>query len=541
MWTSLTFAAVMLASWAATPAAKMGVSGQGPASARSIANGLDIDLVIHSSGFRAPVDISAPEAPWDERLFISERRGLVHIVYADGQRSSTPFLDIQAKVVAGSERGLLAVTFDPLFAKNGRFYALYSRAGDGATVIARYGVSHPNASFADPDSELVLLVVDQPYTNHNGGDLRFGPDGLLYISLGDGGSGGDPDNRAQDLTTLLGKILRIDVDPTGGHPPDCGSMAALTYSIPADNPFRDGSGGDCDEIWASGLRNPWRISLDAVSMDIFVSDVGQNRWEEVNILPLVDSKGANFGWRCFEGAERFNSSGCSSDLTAYEFPSFSYPHGPPDNHCSVIGGDVYRGGRFPSMTGRYFVSDFCSGELWDLVRSSPSDWISTTHGSMVSRPSTFGVGADGEMYVASLSSGNIYHLVEKTPGPRLGIDKRGPTIGRSGEPITYTLTVSNSGALTATSVIVSDTLPATASYFGNSHGGVLQGGVVRWSLPSLAPGSSISRQLMVTAPETIRNERYQVAAEGGYWSYGVDSVLTLVDPRFTYLPAIRRP
>lgn len=498
-----------------------------------------ISLRPFAGGFQRPVDIAAPDTPYGPKLYIAEQGGLIRAVDSDGNPLPTPFLDIRNGVDSNGERGLLAMTFDPDYASNGYLYLFYSRAADGATIISRFTATG-NGLFANPLSELIILTVGQPYANHNGGDLNFGPDGYLYISLGDGGSAGDPEDRAQALGTLLGKIVRIDLDPAAGLPPDCGGVHG-NYSIPAGNPWQDGPGGACDELWAYGLRNPWRFSFDAETGDMFIADVGQGKWEEVNVLPAGGPVGANFGWRCFEGPAGYNASGCSSVLADYLFPQFSYPHGAPDYHCSVTGGETYRGGRFPLLRGHHLFADFCSGTIWSLMSNGMGSWQTSHHGSLISRPSSFGVARDGELYVASHNSGEIFHLVENTPGPRLELAKSGPTIAWSTAPITYTLTVTNSGPITATIPLISDTLPAGATYLGSSHSGQLVGSTVRWSLPSLGSGDGFSVQLVVSATKTLRNERFIVTAQGGYWSMGAEPVITIVDPLFVYLPLAQEP
>ncbi|NUM49465.1 MAG: PQQ-dependent sugar dehydrogenase, partial [Anaerolineales bacterium] len=310
----------------------------------------DIALTAFATGLSNPVAIAHAE---DERLFVVERAGLIRIVQPNGSVLGTPFLDIQSLVLDNpNERGLLGLAFHPDYANNGYFYINYTRddasaALDGDTVIARYQVSaDPNV--ANPASAQILMVIDQPEWNHNGGMLAFSPiDGYLYIGMGDGGSGGDPWNNAQTTSVLLGKMLRIDVDGGGTAPDSCG-MTNQNYTVPADNPLADGAGGACDEIWATGVRNPWRFSFDRVTGDLYIGDVGQGTWEEVNFQPAAGPGGENWGWRCYEGNHAYNTTGCGP-IGSYDFPFFEYQH--TSSRCSVTGGYVYRGSQFPVFYG----------------------------------------------------------------------------------------------------------------------------------------------------------------------------------------------
>jgi glucose/arabinose dehydrogenase len=291
------------------------------------------------------------------RVFITLQGGQI-IIWDGTQVLPTPFLDIDPIVQSGGEQGLLGLAFHPDYKNNGYFYVNYSDTTGGDTVIARYKVSASDPNVADPTSALILLEIDQPFSNHNGGQLQFGPDGYLYIGMGDGGSGGDPGDRAQDMTELLGKMLRIDVNNVVGGPPDCGRGS--NYTIPADNPFVDGPGGDCDEIFQVGLRNPWRFSFDRLTGDLFIGDVGQDLWEEVDYAPAGSTAGRNWGWRCYEGNHPFNLAGCGPE-SDYDFPILEYSH---SLGCSVTGGYVYRGTAFPAAQGTYVFSDTCSGVVW---------------------------------------------------------------------------------------------------------------------------------------------------------------------------------
>jgi glucose/arabinose dehydrogenase len=361
--------------------------------------------VVYAEGFSNPVAIA--HTGGDARLFVVERGGSIRIIHGDGTTDPTPFLDISGLITAGGERGLLGLAFHPDYAENGYFFVNYTDL-DGNTVIARFTVSDSDPDVADAGTPKLILSIDQPYSNHNGGDLKFGPDGYLYIGTGDGGSSGDPDNNAQDLSSLLGKMLRIDID--NGTP----------YSIPSGNPYIENAEA-ADEIWASGLRNPWRFSFDRETGDMWIADVGQNSIEEVNFIPVDSSAGMNFGWRCYEGEETYNASDCVAE-SEYWFPQYQYYHS-TDNGCSVTGGFVYRGVEFPSLDGYYFFTDYCNDILYSLHDSS-GQWVLTKHGQYSGNNfSTFGEDWNGEIYVAGISSGTVYKLTAEEG--QTGIDNHG--------------------------------------------------------------------------------------------------------------------
>jgi glucose/arabinose dehydrogenase len=328
-----------------------------------------------------------------ERLFAIEQPGLIRIIQ-NGNLLPTPFLDIRSKVgSSGSEQGLLGLAFHPRYLENGYFFVNYTdKSGD--TVIARYRVS-ADPSLADPSTEVRLLEVQQPYGNHNGGDMVFGPDGYLYVSLGDGGSGGDPRNYGQSLDTLLGKLLRIEVGEADG------------YSIPEGNPFLDGGGRP--EIWAYGLRNPWRISFDRLTGDLYIADVGQNSWEEVNFQPADSSGGENYGWKIMEGFHCFQSSTC--DQNGLTLPVVEYAlHVQGD--CAVTGGYVYRGSSLPDWQGIYVYGDYCSGRIWGLFQNQAGVWENELLFETGARITAFGQDEVGEIYLVN-HRGSVYRLTEK--------------------------------------------------------------------------------------------------------------------------------
>jgi len=367
----------------------------------------EITLTEYASGFDNPVAIAHAG---DDRLFIVEQAGRIRVIDSNGTPQAEAFLDIAAQVDdGGSEMGLLGLAFHPNYAGNGYFYVYYTfdpGPGPDRSRVSRFTVSaDPNR--ADSASERVLLEFEQPFANHNGGDLHFGPDGYLYIASGDGGSGGDPFDYAQTDGALLGKLLRINVDGVTGNGPDCDLSGNSHYRIPPDNAFTDGPGGaGCDEIYAAGLRNPWRFSFDRLTGDLWIGDVGQNAFEEIDFAPAGAGGGLDFGWRCYEGNQPFDLSGCDG---AYLFPVHDFAHA--EGNCSVTGGFVYRGARYPVLAGRYFFTDFCNSAIRTL--SGPLAAPSVTEvlpSGQVSAPAAFGEDAQGELYLASLSDGIIYRI-----------------------------------------------------------------------------------------------------------------------------------
>jgi glucose/arabinose dehydrogenase len=320
----------------------------------------------------------------DPALYVAEKTGRV-VAIRDGRVASRPVLDLQGEVSFGGEQGLLGIAFSP----DGRFlYANYTDV-NGDTRIVGYEMGDSSVSTR---TRRQVLFVDQPYANHNGGDLVFGPDGDLYIGLGDGGSAGDPQGHAQSLDSLLGKMLRIDPRPHGDEP----------YDIPADNPFVDRAGAR-PEIWAHGLRNPWRYSFDRATGDLWIGDVGQNTWEEIDRLPAGSPAGANLGWNLVEGSHRFTGDPPTDAIA----PVYEYPHA--SGACTVIGGVVYRGADIPALTGAYLFADLCLGELEAIRLGAGGTVEHAVLGPTVPHVSSFGEDADGDVYVASLDGG-VYRL-----------------------------------------------------------------------------------------------------------------------------------
>ena len=331
------------------------------------------------------------------RLFVNERGGRIMVIEAAGSLRAEPFVDLSGRVVPGGERGLLGLAFHPDFEQNGRLFVHYSRAGDGATVVSELRAS-PDRATADP-SERVVLTHAQPFANHNGGQLAFGPDGYLYIGLGDGGSGGDPFGNAQNPDVLLGKILRLDVD----GPP----TANRGYAIPPDNPYAtEGTtpGGGLPEIWALGLRNPWRFSFDLRLGDLYIGDVGQGAWEEIDRQPADSTGGENYGWNLMEGRHCFQD-GC--DQTGYVKPIAEYP---TSSGCAVTGGYVYRGTDQPDLQGVYVLADYCSGVVFTLQVDEGTITPKQVLESGLN-VSALGEDQEGELYLADLVGGGIYRVL----------------------------------------------------------------------------------------------------------------------------------
>lgn len=358
------------------------------------------------------------------RIFVAERAGRIRLIKS-GVLQVTPFLDISARVNSGGpEQGLLGIAFPPNYASKGYFYVYYTNQNAvGDTVVSRFRITG-NPDLADPNSEEIVLTQTQPYANHNGGEIQFGRDGFLYIALGDGGSGGDPQNNAQNPGSLLGKILRINVEPNATSPISVDgtytyflpmiarNINTLGYTIPITNPFAS-TPGYRGEIWALGLRNPWRFSFDRLTGDMYIADVGQNAREEVNFRPASSPGGENYGWRCYEGNAPYNLSGCLPPSN-YVFPVVDYPHtivSHDDNGCSVTGGYVYRGSSYPAMQGIYFFADFCSARVWGLQYDSVSaTWQRSQLATAPSTVSTFGEDQAGELYLAGYGNGTIYRV-----------------------------------------------------------------------------------------------------------------------------------
>ena len=357
----------------------------------------EIELTKQASGLNQPAHITHA-GDGSGRLFAVEQPGRIRII-KNGILLSTPFLDIADSVKCCDEQGLLSVAFPPDYPSKGYFYINYTRKPDGDTIVSRYFVTE-NPDVADPDSEEIILAIDQPFPNHNGGLLVFGPDGFLYIGMGDGGSGRDPFDNAQNPGSLLGKMLRIDVE-----------SGIAPYIIPSSNPFTQTTGFR-GEIWALGYRNPRRFSFDRGTDDLYIADVGQDLFEEVDFQPASSTGGENYGWNIMEGTHCFKSNTC--DQTGLVLPVAEYDH---SQGCSITGGFVYRGQNFPRMHGVYFYADFCSGNIWGLKREGTT-WQNTLLASTPFNIASFGEDEEGNLYLTDYSNGDIFLIVDtSTPGP----------------------------------------------------------------------------------------------------------------------------
>ena len=359
----------------------------------------NIEIAFPSLIFDTPVDIQNA-ADNSNRLFIVEQEGRIKVFENDPASSeATLFLDISDRVLSDSRYGLLGLAFHPNYSENGYFYLNYTAAGPNRSVISRFQVSETDENLADPESESVFLEVDQPHNFHNGGGVVFGPDGYLYISLGDGGPWNgqpDPDGNGQNTQTLLGSMVRIDVDQ---------SDDGLNYAIPPDNPFAGNSDGSREEIWAFGLRNTWRFSFHPESGECWGGDNGENLWEEINII----ENGGNYGWKiqegnhCFDPPQNCNAAGLTPPI--YEYDGLSTPR------RSVIGGYTYTGSEKPGLSGKYIFGDFVRGQIWSLEYDGISPTVRTTLTTVAPNLSTFGLDEAGEIYWANWITGRIYHFV----------------------------------------------------------------------------------------------------------------------------------
>ncbi len=363
----------------------------------TIVHSQTIALQSFATGLSSPVSIANAG---DSRLFVVQQGGLIRIINANGTINATPFLNLSTIISSGSERGLLGLAFHPNYATNGYFFVNYTNTS-GNTVIARYSVNSTNPNIANTTGT-ILMTINQPYSNHNGGNIMFGPDGYLYIGMGDGGLGGDPQGYAQNLTVpatnasrvFLGKMLRIDVN----------SDTAPYYTIPSTNPFIGQTGKE--EIWAYGLRNPWKFSFDSQTGDLWIADVGQDVVEEVDkvVAPLPDT-GLNFGWRCYEGNTSFNTSGCPLQSTMVS-PVATTSHNA--GNCSITGGFVYRGTTYPNLQGKYLFSDYCNSRI-GVINSTNSLTFTTPFSG--NNFVCFGEDVNGELYIGSIG-GTIYRITD---------------------------------------------------------------------------------------------------------------------------------
>ena len=388
-----------------------------------------INLTQIATGFTDPVEIAHAG---DSRLFIVQQGGLIKILNANGTTNTTPFLNLSSIISSGGERGLLGLAFHPNYATNGFFFVNYTNTS-GNTVIARYSVS-ANPSIANTTGT-ILMTITQPFSNHNGGSIKFGPDGYLYIGMGDGGSSGDPGNRAQNTSENLGKMLRIDVNST----------VAPFYISPATNPYVGTAGND--EIWAIGLINPWKFSFNRLNGDLWIADVGQSSIEEIDkVASPLPNTGINFGWRCYEGNATYNTSGCAAASTmTFPFTQYSRSGGA----CSVTGGYFYTGTLYPNFQNKYFFTDYCD----DKIRMVNSAGVITTSNAFSGNNFvTFGEDVNGELYIAGITSGTIYRLQDAFFGT-LDFEKNGFSLFPNPTKEAFTIKISNENLATKIDVL----------------------------------------------------------------------------------------
>ena len=426
------------------------------AAARADAQQLTLGFEPVATGLSSPLGL-VHAGDGSRRLFIVEQTGRIKVF--DGTAVlATPFLDVSTLVSCCGERGLLGLAFHPGYATNGVFFVHYTNTA-GNTTLARYRVSS-NPNVADATSAQIVLNVTQPFTNHKGGQLAFGPDRFLYMGLGDGGDAGDPGNRAQNLGTLLGKILRIDVD--SGSP----------YAIPATNPFRNTQGA-LPEIWAYGLRNPWRFSFDRQTGDLFIADVGQGAREEVNLQSASSPGGENYGWRRMEGTACFNPSTACNDGTL-KLPVLEYDH---SLGCSITGGYRYRGLRFPQYAGRFFYGDFCSGRIWAATQSGQT-WSTAQLMDTTLSITSFGEDEAGELYVVhygSGSNGTVQRVVDTNQTFLLTVSRTGTGTGTVSGPAGINCGSVCSATFGAGALVTLTATPAAGSVFAGWSGGGCSG------------------------------------------------------------------
>lgn len=398
--------------------------------ANVISTAQTIAIEAFASGFSNAVEITHAG---DSRLFVVQKAGLIRILNSDGSINATPFLDVSSLTVSSGERGLLGLAFHPNYTTNGYFFINYTNTL-GNTVIARYSVNPSNPNLANTTG-VILMTITQPYANHNGGSLKFGPDGYLYIGMGDGGSAGDPENRAQNTTTNLGKMLRIDVNVAN----------APYYTSPATNPYVGIAGND--EIWAIGLRNPWKFSFNRTSGDLWIADVGQNNIEEINKITNPLTAGLNFGWRCYEGNVAYNTSGCAP-IGTMTMPVAQYDH---TNGCSITGGYEYTGSLYTTFQNKYFFADYCRNRI---------GYVNTTNNSITYTPNfsgsnnftSFGEDVNGELYITN--STVIYKIIDSTVASSSSFEKNGFIL--SPNPVKDSFTITNDNYLKISKIEVYD-------------------------------------------------------------------------------------
>jgi glucose/arabinose dehydrogenase len=386
------------------------VSATQPAHATVPVDRLTVTTTQVAAGLQRPTAVAAPD-DGSGRLFITEKQGRVRVYHPDTGLAAAPLLDIRDRLnVSGNERGLLAIATTPDFARTHTLYVLYTALPDGAVTLARFPLDSAGQNPVPPAAgEVVLAQPHAQFANHNGGDVKFGPDGFLYLSIGDGGGGGDPLNSGQNLATLLGKILRVDVNR---------SCEGRTYCVPTDNPFVNRADAR-PEIWAYGLRNPWRFSFDAQDGSLWIGDVGQNSLEEVNHVTTTQARGANFGWSCREGTQVFNQDRCVAGAQMTD-PVLTYQTSV--DGCSVVGGVVYRGQKFADLAdGTYVVTDYCSAAVWAIRPNGDGSYDKARIGVLpIAQPTSFGVDTEGELYLINDRAGQLHKVSFGQVAPAAG-------------------------------------------------------------------------------------------------------------------------
>ncbi|WP_338409050.1 PQQ-dependent sugar dehydrogenase [uncultured Flavobacterium sp.] len=390
-----------------------------------------ITIQSFATGFSGAVEITHAA---DSRLFVVQKGGLIKILNSDGTINLAPFLNVSSLISSGGERGLLGLAFHPNYTTNGYFFVNYTNTS-GNTVIERYSVNSSNPNLANTTGS-ILMTIAQPYSNHNGGSIKFGPDGYLYIGMGDGGSGGDPENRAQNINENLGKLLRIDVD----------TAVSPFYTSPTSNPYIGTTGND--EIWAIGLRNPWKFSFNRSNGDLWIADVGQNNVEEINKVSNPLSAGLNFGWRCYEGTVAYNTTGCAS-VSTLTMPLAQYTH--TGGNCSITGGYIYTGALYPNFLNKYFFADYCVNRI-GYVDESSNAITYTPNFSGNNNFTSFGEDVNGELYITN--SNTIFKIIDTATASATSFENGGFVMYPN--PTKNTFTITNNNGIFTSSVQIFD-------------------------------------------------------------------------------------
>ncbi len=537
----LVFALILIlgASAARSAAAQPIGLSSAPAPLQSTA-AFTIGLQLVDNGLAQPVYVTSAGDD-SGRLFVVERAGLIRVI-KNGAVLGSNYLNIQTRVESGGdEQGLLSMAFDPNYKTNGTFYVNYTTDAsghDGDTIIARYIVSNPLSDTAVILTVTHLITIFQPETNHNGGQIQFGPnDDYLYIGMGDGGGGGDQHGtigNGQDLSALLGKILRIDV------------RGVPTYTIPASNPFTQTAGAK-KEIWAYGVRNPWRFSFDRATGDMYIGDVGQNCWEEIDYQPASDPGGLNYGWRLMEGLHTFdpnspnNCSQPTPTLITLTKPITNYNH---TVGSVALGGYVYRGVQYPCIQGIYFFADYGTGEIWSEQQIAPGVWSSVHQLYAGFSISSFGEDQDGELYAVEYG-GAIHKLVSSCPANLSSSTKSvSPNLSQSGGGVTYTIVLRNLGSFFNNTLRVTDTLPGGLSYVSGSFTST-RGTPDASSAPTLKWSGSMSNTFVVTltyrvtvstgTPQVLTNS---ASIDPGFAAPFTRTAVIIVNGVRVYLPIV---